>query len=101
MPEDTEEALDTGRQWVTAVLYAGLVAGNLLIVWDWWRDTPQGQAFRARAHARVAALRQKAQGCEGCARRKARLRQLWEHKVEAAAESAVMEATAIVTEGKP
>lgn len=90
MPEDTP------RQWVTAALYAGVIAGNLYVLWDWWSGTARGTEMRAQVRSRFEVLRTKLRECDGCARRKARLQELWEAKVDAAAESAVMEATSIV-----
>lgn len=81
------------RSWLVPALYAALIAGNLLVAYDWWRRTPQGQATLERAGAWVRDLRTKAAECEGCAKRKAWLR---EHLTAAAAESAVMEAESIV-----
>jgi len=86
------------RAWVIPALYALVIAGNLLIAYDWWRSTPQGERVLQRAHDRVEALRTKAKNCEGCARRRAALHAMTEHLVGAAAESAVMEAEAIVKE---
>lgn len=59
--------------WVVRTLYVGLVAANLYLAFDWWRDTESGSATLARWAERIEAARAKAEGCEGCARRKARL----------------------------
>ena len=94
-PTDDDVALGA-RSWIVPVLYTIVIAGNLLIAYDWWRSTPQGQRVLAQAHDRYVALRDKAKNCEGCARRRAALHAMTEHLVGAAAESAVMEAEAIV-----
>lgn len=57
--------------WVVRSLYIGLIAANLYLVFDWWRDTPQGQSVIERCQARIAAAKAKAENCEGCAHRKA------------------------------
>ena len=54
-------------------MYSALLVANLWIMFDWWRDTPQGEAVIAKCQARLEAARVKAQECEGCARRKAKL----------------------------
>lgn len=59
--------------WVVRSIYLGLIAANLYLVFDWWRDTDQGRDVLARLSARIEAAKAKAQECEGCARRKAKL----------------------------
>lgn len=60
-------------RWITGTLYAALIAANLYLVVDWWAGTDQGQASIERWKQRYEAAKVKAQECEGCARRKARL----------------------------
>jgi hypothetical protein len=71
--DPAEEVQDGAYSWVVRSLYIGLLAANLYLVFDWWRDTPQGVEVMARVQARVEAAKAKAENCEGCARRKAKL----------------------------
>jgi hypothetical protein len=57
------------RTTMIRLLLLGLIVADALVVYDAWRDTPAGQAFLARAQAKI-------KGCGGCARRRARLRQM-------------------------
>ena len=54
--------------WTIRTLYTTLIAANLWLAFDWWRGTPEGAATLARWKAR-------AENCQGCARRRARLAQ--------------------------
>lgn len=87
--------------WVVRSLYIGLIAANLYLVFDWWRDSPQGRSTIERWGARIEAAKIKAQECEGCAQRKAWLKKQankmhWEARqiVEEAAEPTQPEAPA-------
>ena len=75
MPDvhDSEPEVDEGRayRWVVGTMYSALIVANLWIMFDWWRDTPQGSAVIERCRARLEAAKAKAENCEGCARRKA------------------------------
>lgn len=62
----TEPGASRAYGIVVGGLYAALLAANLYLVWDWWRDTDQGRTTIER-------LRAKAAQCQGCARRKAKL----------------------------
>jgi hypothetical protein len=91
---DEAEVEPAPIRWVTGILYTVLLAANLYLVYDWWRDTPQGEAVIMRCRARVERARQLAGECEGCARRKEWLakqtnRMHWQARevVEEAAES--------------
>jgi hypothetical protein len=64
---------DAPYRWVVRVLYTGLIAANLWIAFDWWRDTDQGRSVIERCAARIAAAKAKAADCEGCARRRRKL----------------------------
>lgn len=64
---------DRAYRWIVRTLYVTLLAANLYLVYDWYRETPEGQAMIARCRARVAALKKKAEECEGCAKRRAML----------------------------
>ncbi len=66
--EETEEAQGS---WLVRSLYVGLIAANLWLAFDWWRDTPQGEAVIERCRLRYEAAKAKAENCEGCAHRKA------------------------------
>ena len=59
--------------WTIRALYVSLIAANVWLVFDWWRETPQGTAYVERWRTRWADAKAKAENCEGCARRKARL----------------------------
>lgn len=61
---------DQAYEWGVRVLYAALIAGNLLLIWDAWKDTAAGIEFRAKMAARAERVR----NCEGCARRREALR---------------------------
>jgi hypothetical protein len=81
-------------RWVTGAIYTVLLAANLYLVYDWWRDTPQGEAVIERCRARVERAKALAGECEGCARRREWLakqanRMHWQAReiVEEAAES--------------
>ena len=75
---DQVQEQEEGRSRVTDYLVAGIyvvvIGTNAWLAFDWWRDTPQGEATLARLAARVEALRTKAAECEGCARRKAAMK---------------------------
>ena len=57
--------------WVVRSLYIGLLAANVWLVFDWWRDTEQGRSVIERCRQRIEAAKAKAENCEGCAHRKA------------------------------
>ncbi len=59
------------RRWIVGGIYAVLIGANVWLAWDWWRDTDQGRTLIAKAKA-------KAEACEGCAQRRARLRRATE-----------------------
>lgn len=63
----SEDATSRVYGWVVGSLYAALIAANLYLVFDWWKETPSGAETLARWKA-------KAQECEGCAKRKSMLR---------------------------
>jgi hypothetical protein len=69
----TTEVDDRAWRWTVRVLYTTLVAAELWILFDWWRETPGGQEALARCARQVERLKAKAQECEGCARRRAML----------------------------
>jgi hypothetical protein len=58
-------------RWVTGAIYTALLAANLYLVFDWWRDTPQGEAVIERCRARMERAKALAGECEGCAQRRA------------------------------
>lgn len=68
------EAQGHAYRWLVGGLYTALIAANLWLAFDWWRDTEQGRSVIERCQARIEAAKAKAGECEGCARRKARLR---------------------------
>jgi len=77
MPEgngETELEPAGASRWVVRSLYMALIAANLYLVFDWWKESPSGAATIERLGARLGALKAKAEGCEGCARRRAALR---------------------------
>lgn len=76
MPDsnDPAEVDSPARRWVVGGIYAALIAANIWIAFDWWRDTDQGRSVLERLDARITAAKLKAQECEGCARRKASLK---------------------------
>jgi hypothetical protein len=55
-------------------LYLVIIGANAWLAYDWWRETPQGEATIERLAARIEAVKVKAQECEGCAHRKAKLK---------------------------
>lgn len=57
----------TAIDWLVRGLYVATIAANLYLVWDWWANTPEGEAF-------IAKVKAKAQECEGCAQRKRMLK---------------------------
>jgi hypothetical protein len=68
---DSEAEVQEYRgNWLVRTIYIGLIAANLYLVFDWWRDTPQGAAAVERWRARIEAAKAKAENCEGCAKRK-------------------------------
>jgi hypothetical protein len=71
--ESTTVEEDRRGAWLVRGLYTAAIAANLWLVWDWYRDTPSGQAFVSRCQERIAAAKAKAENCEGCARRKQKL----------------------------
>lgn len=76
-------AADQAYEWTMRILYGVLIVGNVLIAFESWKDTPNGQAFRARVSRWVAGVRARANNCEGCAKRKAWLqaqrgRMMWD-----------------------
>jgi hypothetical protein len=66
---DHDQAVEPSRVygWITGALYLALIGANLYLVFDWWRDTPEGSATLARWRAKAAE-------CEGCAKRRAALK---------------------------
>jgi hypothetical protein len=70
MPQDQESPAADAYEWGIRLLYGALILGNLLIVWDAWKDSPSGIEWRAKARARAGRLRD----CPGCQRRKAWIR---------------------------
>lgn len=71
--------------WLVRGLYTSLIVAELYLLFDWWKDTPEGEALVERCRARLAALKSKAENCEGCARRRAKLynRLHWETLADA------------------
>lgn len=71
-----EGELEEGRAYrlIVTGLYTVLIAANLYLAFDWWRDTDRGRAVMDKCAAQVARIRARAAECEGCARRKAMLR---------------------------
>lgn len=67
------EQSDRAWRWAVRVLYTTLIAAELWILFDWWRETPGGQIALARWGQRLEAIKSKAQECEGCAKRRAML----------------------------
>ena len=65
------EHSDLVWRWTVRVLYTTLIAAELWVLWDWWRDTPGGQETVARWQSKVAEVKRKAEECEGCAKRRA------------------------------
>ena len=61
---------DEAYEWGVRVLYTALIFGNLLLIWDAWKDTAAGIEFRAKLTARARRVRD----CEGCSRRRDALR---------------------------
>lgn len=70
LESEGETGIDRAYEWTVRVLYAALIAGNLLIAWDAWKDTPSGIELRAKVRARVTRVKD----CADCRRRKAWLR---------------------------
>lgn len=56
------------------LLYFVLIVGNLVLVYEAWKNTASGIEWRARATAQLDRLRTRAGGCAPCARRKQWLR---------------------------
>jgi hypothetical protein len=74
VPESTTDVeYDRRGDWLVRALYTAAIAANLYLVFDWYRDTPSGQAFVTRCQERIAAAKARAENCDGCARRKAKL----------------------------
>ena len=95
---DDLQAVETGTadrayEWTIRLLYAGLILGNALLVYDAWKESPSGIEWRARIRARVEKLR----NCEGCARRREWLRKQTAHVLWEATE--VVERAAAEGEG--
>jgi hypothetical protein len=67
----TDEVSDRAWRWTVRVLYTTLIGLEIWILFDWWRETPNGQATLARWGRQLEALKLKAQDCEGCAKRRA------------------------------
>jgi hypothetical protein len=55
-------------------IYVVVIGANAWLAYDWWRDTPGGEAVIARLRERIDAVRAKAAECEGCAKRKAAMK---------------------------
>lgn len=70
---------DRASRWVTRALYAGLIGANLLLAFDAWAETASGKATLAKVRAAWGRLKARAEGCEGCARRRAALNRLTGH----------------------
>lgn len=66
----SESALaEATYRWTIRAMYAGLLAANLYVLYDAYRDTVQMIELRAK----VARLLERMRECEGCQRRKERL----------------------------
>jgi hypothetical protein len=64
--------LDESRAdvWTVRTLYAALLAVNLWLALDWWKDTPSGAATIEGWRRRLVDLKARAENCEGCAKRR-------------------------------
>jgi hypothetical protein len=60
--------------WTVRTLYTGLIAANLWLAFDWWRQTDSGRDTIERWRQRIEEAKARAENCEGCARRKEWLR---------------------------
>jgi hypothetical protein len=97
---DVAEVEEYRPSWVLRGVYAVLIGANLWLAYDWWRDTPQGSAVVERWRAKIAAAKEKAENCEGCARRKAWL-QKQTNRMHWQAEEIVTEAAETAEPGEP
>lgn len=72
---DDNNDLDESRAyvWTVRTLYAALLAVNLWLALDWYKDTPSGEATIARWRQWIAQAKARAENCEGCAKRRAML----------------------------
>jgi hypothetical protein len=70
---ELEEVQLEGRAWTWTVriLYTTLIAAELWVLYDWWRETPTGAATLTRWRQWYETAKRKAEECEGCAKRRA------------------------------
>lgn len=87
---------DTRTSLALRILWVAAIVGNLWLVWDIVSETESGRAAKEWVVGHSRRIVQEAKECQGCARRREWLRQRWEQRVSGAAESAVMEAEAII-----
>ena len=68
--------VETRYRWVMPLFWTVVIVGNIVIVYDQWSSTPQGQATLDAWHARYLARWDKIKNCGGCAKRKAKLAEM-------------------------
>lgn len=95
LEEPAAAPADTAYRWAVRALYLGLIAGNLFILWESYRDSPEYEVTAARIRRRLEALR----NCEGCARRKAAIAAAANRLIFEAGEYLEAEAAAAGEEG--
>lgn len=93
MADEQESTADQAYEWFIRGLYAALILGNLLLIWDSYKDSPSGIELRARVGARWNQLKD----CEGCARRREWFRKQAAHVLWDATE--IVEEAAAQSEG--
>lgn len=75
--EMADETADQVYKWTIRALYTVLIGGEIVWLFGKWRDSVEGQVTLARWRARFARIKD----CEGCARRRERLRQMVAHPI--------------------
>jgi hypothetical protein len=91
-----EPAAEVAYRWTVRGLYLTLIAANIYVLWDSYKDTPEALVMRARLRRRYDALK----NCEECAGRREALRKAF-NRVLFQAEQIVEEAAAADTGEEP
>jgi hypothetical protein len=66
-------------RWGWRLAWAVVIAGNLILVYDWWSSTEQGERVLTDLGERFGAVMDRVKGCEGCARRREAMKRMVNH----------------------
>lgn len=66
-------------RWGWRVAWAVVIVGNVILLYDYWSTTEQGQRVLTNLGDRFGTTMDRLKGCEGCAQRREALRRLTNH----------------------